>query len=198
MESYLELKQYKWIIMLMDQFRFKIWWQAVFPDDHCCCITAALAQVLCAYVGLYVHIIWRCQTFCLEATWIHVCVCRFWVNWLWTFGSSDVCILSVSLSPWAQFYIYSQHVNVVRGTPALTSLPSQDSVTMCVLPQSKQHGFLCLFNSAAISIIIHTGLNAVYALFLSITCPVRSSISCSLFPAFAPQKLRCSAPTQPT
>lgn len=57
MESYLELKKYKWIIMLMAQFGFKIWWQAVFLDDHCYCITAALTQVFCAYVGLYVHII---------------------------------------------------------------------------------------------------------------------------------------------
>lgn len=59
MESYLELKQYKWIIMLMDQFGFKIWWQAVFLDDRCSCITAALTQVLTGvqYVGSYVHII---------------------------------------------------------------------------------------------------------------------------------------------
>lgn len=58
MESYLELKQYKWIIMLMAQFGFKIWWQAVLPDDNCYCIIAALTQVLfllCTYVGLYVH-----------------------------------------------------------------------------------------------------------------------------------------------
>lgn len=55
MESYLELKQYKWIIMLMAQFGFKIWWQAVFLDDHRSCITVALTQVFSAYVGLYVH-----------------------------------------------------------------------------------------------------------------------------------------------
>lgn len=47
MECYLELKQYKWIIMLMAQFGFKIWWQAVFLEDHCSWITVALTQVLC-------------------------------------------------------------------------------------------------------------------------------------------------------
>lgn len=57
MESYLELKQYKWIIMLMAQFGFKIWWQAVFLHDHCSCIAVALTQVFRAYVGSYVHII---------------------------------------------------------------------------------------------------------------------------------------------
>lgn len=35
MRSYLGLKQYKWIIMLMAQFGFRIWWQAVFLDDRC-------------------------------------------------------------------------------------------------------------------------------------------------------------------
>lgn len=47
MESYLELKLYKWIIMLIAQFGFKIWWQVVFLGDHCSCITADLTQVLC-------------------------------------------------------------------------------------------------------------------------------------------------------
>lgn len=55
MKSYLELKQYKWIIMLMAQFGFKIWWQAVFLDDRCSCNTVTLTQVFCAYVGFYVH-----------------------------------------------------------------------------------------------------------------------------------------------
>lgn len=35
MKSYLELKRYKWIIMLMAQFGFKIWWQALFLGDCC-------------------------------------------------------------------------------------------------------------------------------------------------------------------
>lgn len=35
MRSYLELKQYKWIIMLIAQFGFRIWWQAVVLDDCC-------------------------------------------------------------------------------------------------------------------------------------------------------------------
>lgn len=161
MESYLELKQYKWIIMLMAQFRYKICWQAVFLDDHCSCITAALTQVLRAYVGLYVHIIRRCQMFCPEAIWFYVCRVffsdptffashtskqGFWVNWLWTFGSCDVCIsfcLCVFFEPDGyklfnvSIFISSLHVNVVHGTPALTSLPSQDSVTVFVLPEIK-------------------------------------------------------------
>lgn len=42
MKSYLELKQYKWIIMLMAQFGFKIWWQALFLGD-CCSRRLAMA-----------------------------------------------------------------------------------------------------------------------------------------------------------
>lgn len=56
MESYLELKQYKWIIMVIAQFGLGIWWQAVFVECWTW-ITVCRTQVLCVYVGLYVHLI---------------------------------------------------------------------------------------------------------------------------------------------
>lgn len=45
MKSYLKLKQYKWIIMLMAQFGFKIWWQALFLGDCCSHRFATAANV---------------------------------------------------------------------------------------------------------------------------------------------------------
>lgn len=141
MESYLELKQYKWIIMLMAQFGFKIWWQAVFLDDNCYCITAALTQVLfllCTYVGLYVHMSSLEMSDVLSSGHTHsnMSVCAVssdptsslppkQINQTpgQTSASCDVCYELLNMS----IFISILHVNLGNGTPAfdINTLPGQ-------------------------------------------------------------------------
>lgn len=172
MESYLELKQYKWIIMLMAQFGFKIWWQAVF-----------LWSLLLHYSGSHTGFLRVCGLICsyhltgdvrcsVLRPQYNVSVCVFlwhnffashtnkqglWANWLWTCAPCDVCIypffcLCVSLKP-RGCKLFNVLIFIMltacqccswNSVFDITALPGQCNSICSPWHQNSKASFLCL------------------------------------------------------